>query len=58
MKVNDLHQNYDFSGKTVVIIGGGGVLGGEMAVTLAWFGANVAILDRCPVRASSGAPGR
>ena len=35
MKVNDLHQNYDFSGKTVVIIGGGGVLGGEMAVTLA-----------------------
>jgi FlaA1/EpsC-like NDP-sugar epimerase len=35
MKVTDLHQFYDFTGQTVVITGGGGVLGGEMAVTLA-----------------------
>jgi NAD(P)-dependent dehydrogenase (short-subunit alcohol dehydrogenase family) len=64
MKVNDLNQNYDFSNKTVVITGGGGVLGGEMAVTLAWFGANVAILDRCAelsekiTSRAAGAPGK
>jgi len=42
MRVADLHADYDFSGQTAVITGGGGVLGGEMAITLAWFGANVA----------------
>jgi NAD(P)-dependent dehydrogenase (short-subunit alcohol dehydrogenase family) len=49
MRVADLHADYDFSGQTAVITGGGGVLGGEIAVTLAWFGANVAILDRSAV---------
>lgn len=46
MKPQDLKQFYDFSDQTVVITGGAGALGSEMAVTLAWFGAKVAILDR------------
>lgn len=48
MNPQELQKCYDFFGKTAVITGGGGVLGGEMAVTLAWFGANVAILNRSP----------
>lgn len=46
MKVKDLQQAFDFSGQTAVITGGAGALGSEMALTLAEFGANVAILDR------------
>jgi NAD(P)-dependent dehydrogenase (short-subunit alcohol dehydrogenase family) len=37
---------YDFTGRTVVITGGGGILGGEMFCALVGCGANVAILDR------------
>ena len=36
---------YDFSGQSMVITGGAGVLGGEMARALVERGANVAILD-------------
>ena len=36
---------YDFSGQSIVITGGAGVLGGEMARALVERGANVAILD-------------
>lgn len=36
---------YDFTGQTIVITGGGGVLGGGMARALFACGANVAILD-------------
>jgi NAD(P)-dependent dehydrogenase (short-subunit alcohol dehydrogenase family) len=39
-------QPYDFTGQTVVITGGTGVLGGEIACALATLGANVAILGR------------
>jgi len=38
-------KKYDFRGQTVVITGGAGVLGGEMAKALIENGANVAILD-------------
>lgn len=64
MKPEELQQCYDFSGQTAVITGGGGVLGGEMVVTLAWFGANVAILNRSPklperiTTRVKGAPGK
>lgn len=64
MKSDDLKKMYDFSGQTAVITGGGGVLGGEMAASLAWFGANVVILDRCAslnehiLAAAAGAPGK
>lgn len=48
MNLNTLCQLYDFSGKTAVITGGTGVLGGEIACALVGCGANVAVLDRNP----------
>jgi len=48
MNLQELTQWYDFTGKTVVITGGTGVLGGEMACALVGCGANVAVLDRNP----------
>jgi NAD(P)-dependent dehydrogenase (short-subunit alcohol dehydrogenase family) len=48
MNLQQLTRMYDFSGKTVVITGGTGVLGGEMACALVGCGANVAILGRHP----------
>jgi NAD(P)-dependent dehydrogenase (short-subunit alcohol dehydrogenase family) len=41
----ELTKMYDFTGKTVAITGGAGVLGSEMAGALAGCGAKVAILD-------------
>ncbi len=46
MDLQELTDLYDFTGKTIVITGGAGVLGGEMACALAGCHANVAILDR------------
>lgn len=46
MDLQELTQLYDFSGKTIVLTGGAGVLGGEMACALVGCNANVAILDR------------
>lgn len=46
MNLQELTQWYDFTGKTAVITGGTGVLGGEMACALVGLGANVAVLDR------------
>jgi NAD(P)-dependent dehydrogenase (short-subunit alcohol dehydrogenase family) len=46
MDLEQLTQLYNFTGRTVAITGGSGVLGSEMAVALAELGANVAILDR------------
>src|SRR5512147_2923794 len=43
---NKLTKLYDFGGQTVVVTGGTGVLGGEMAIALAKCGANVVILGR------------
>lgn len=51
MNIEDLSQIYDLTGRVVVITGGAGVLGGEMACALVGFGANVAILDRDPALA-------
>ncbi len=48
MDFDQITQMYDFSGHTVAITGGAGILGGEMACALAGCGANVAILDRDP----------
>jgi len=41
----DFIKAYDFSGQSIVITGGAGILGGEMAKALVTCGANVAILD-------------
>jgi NAD(P)-dependent dehydrogenase (short-subunit alcohol dehydrogenase family) len=46
MDLADVTTLYDFSGKTIVITGATGVLGGEMACALVGCGANVALLDR------------
>jgi NAD(P)-dependent dehydrogenase (short-subunit alcohol dehydrogenase family) len=51
MNINELSKQYDFEGKTVVITGGAGVLGGEMACALVGCNANVVILDRDPALA-------
>ena len=45
MDLEELTRQYDFSGRTVAITGGAGVLGGEIACALVGCGANVAILD-------------
>jgi NAD(P)-dependent dehydrogenase (short-subunit alcohol dehydrogenase family) len=51
MNLNDVTTFYDFAGRTVVITGGAGVLGGEMACALVGVNANVVILDRDPALA-------
>ncbi|MCX6132833.1 MAG: SDR family oxidoreductase [Ignavibacteriales bacterium] len=51
MNLADLTKQYDFTDRTVVITGGGGVLCGEMACALVGCHANVAILDRDPALA-------
>ena len=51
MDLTELNRLYDFSGKTVVITGGTGVLGAEMARALVGCGASIAILARNVERA-------
>lgn len=51
MNLDELTRLYDFTGKSVVITGAAGVLGGEMACALVGCGANVTILDRDPALA-------
>ena len=51
MNLHELSTLYDFTNKTVVITGGAGVLGGEMACALVGCNANVVILDRDPALA-------
>lgn len=46
MNIKQLQSFYDFSGRTVLITGGAGVLGGEIACALVGCHANVVILDR------------
>jgi NAD(P)-dependent dehydrogenase (short-subunit alcohol dehydrogenase family) len=51
MNLQDLTRLYDFTGRTALVTGGSGVLGGEMAGALVGCGANVAILGRDRARA-------
>jgi NAD(P)-dependent dehydrogenase (short-subunit alcohol dehydrogenase family) len=46
MNLDELTRQYDFCGRTVVITGATGVLGGEIACALAGCRANVAMIDR------------
>jgi NAD(P)-dependent dehydrogenase (short-subunit alcohol dehydrogenase family) len=46
MNLTDLARLYDFTGQTVIITGGTGILGGEIACALAGCGASLAIVDR------------
>jgi NAD(P)-dependent dehydrogenase (short-subunit alcohol dehydrogenase family) len=51
MDLAELSKMYDFTGRSVVITGGAGILGGEMACALVGCGASVAIIDRDPALA-------
>lgn len=53
MDLKELTKLYNFTGRTVVITGGTGVLCSVMAKTLAGCGANVAILARNPEKGQS-----
>jgi NAD(P)-dependent dehydrogenase (short-subunit alcohol dehydrogenase family) len=46
VNLDDIKVMYDFSGRTFVVTGGTGVLGGAVVSALAGVGANVVILDR------------
>jgi NAD(P)-dependent dehydrogenase (short-subunit alcohol dehydrogenase family) len=46
MNAFNIHSAYDFTGKTVAITGGGGLLCGAMAQAVAACSANVVLLDR------------
>jgi NAD(P)-dependent dehydrogenase (short-subunit alcohol dehydrogenase family) len=43
MDLKSVTQWYDFKGRTAVITGGAGILGGELACALVGCGANVAM---------------
>jgi NAD(P)-dependent dehydrogenase (short-subunit alcohol dehydrogenase family) len=53
MDMDQLIKGYDFSGQTIVIPGGAGILGSEMAVALVKCGAKTVILDRDLSRADA-----
>jgi len=46
MNINKLYQFYDFSGKTIVITGGAGVLCKEIALSLIECDANIILIDK------------
>ncbi len=46
MNFQELVSLYNLSGRTIIVTGGTGILGGEIACALAGCGANVVILDR------------
>ena len=48
MDFDELSRMYDFTGMSVTITGGAGILGGELACALVGMKANVAIVDRAP----------
>jgi NAD(P)-dependent dehydrogenase (short-subunit alcohol dehydrogenase family) len=48
MNIEEIGALYDFSGKSVMITGGAGVLGGELACALFGCNAKIAIVDRDP----------
>lgn len=48
MNLEELTTQYDFRDKTIVVTGGAGILGGEIACALVGCNANVVILDREP----------
>lgn len=63
MNLTELTKMYDFTGRSVVVTGGTGVLGQEMVKALAGCGANVAIIARskdkaAPLVSEMSGPGR
>ncbi len=56
MDLTELTRMYDFTGRSVVITGGAGILGGEIACALVGCGARVALLDLNLGPARKGGP--
>ena len=56
MNLDELFKQYDFSGRVVVVTGGAGILGGEIACALVGCNASVAILDRAPAQSERFMP--
>jgi NAD(P)-dependent dehydrogenase (short-subunit alcohol dehydrogenase family) len=50
MNLDELTQHYDFGGRVIVVTGGTGILGGEIACALAGCNASVALLDHAPAQ--------
>lgn len=48
MDLAELTRMYDFRGRSIVVTGGAGILGGEICCALVGCGAKVALLDRDP----------
>lgn len=48
MDLESIKQMYDFTGRSIAITGGAGILGGELACALVGCNANVAVIDRSP----------
>ena len=53
MNLTELTKVYDFTGRTVVVTGGTGVLGQAMVQALVGCGANVAVIARSPAKADA-----
>jgi NAD(P)-dependent dehydrogenase (short-subunit alcohol dehydrogenase family) len=51
MDFAELSKMYNFTGRSIIITGGAGILGGEIACALVGCGAGVAIIDRDPALA-------
>lgn len=51
MDFAELSEMYNFTGRSIVITGGAGILGGEIACALVGCGASVALVDRDPALA-------
>ncbi len=54
--LDELTRQYDFGGRTIVVTGGTGILGGEIACALAGCRSNVAIIDHVPSQAERYMP--
>ena len=54
MDFDELSKMYDFTGMSVTITGGAGILGGELACALVGMGANVAVLEDLRLRQEHG----
>lgn len=53
MNFEEITKLYDFSGKSVLLTGGAGVLTGEIACAMFGCNANIAIIDRDPALAET-----
>jgi NAD(P)-dependent dehydrogenase (short-subunit alcohol dehydrogenase family) len=56
MNLEELTKQYDFSDQVIVVTGGAGILGGELACALVGCNAKVVIIDRAPAQPENFLP--